>query len=480
MKIRIFWAVLLVMLYALTEATAWIAYRIVFQENYAHASVQAARLLLAANPHDEAPTAPPQPYLIHPYYGHVMNPRWFTEFEQAVKARAPDQYIAEPMNAWGFIGADAPVQPKRADRFIVGLTGGSVAAYAGAWGRQALENGIASLPSAKGKQVVLLNLATSAHKQPQQTMVLTDLLAQGAHFDLVVNLDGFNEIALPRGDGLLNTGISPFFPQPWSLLAESQYTRDNLRQIGRLTTLDDTRRQWARTTNYGPLKYSVLAATAWRWFDTSLQQQKVDLERTLRTRNNTTSGPVTTTTDGRATLGPPHGLSDRRDLYTTSATLWARSSVLMRQLVTGQGGRYVHLLQPNLHFPGSRPAGAADAHLATGPYQTEVAMGYPYLRSAGSALARAGVDFTDLTGLFKDTPAAVYMDTCCHITPQANRVLVDAILKAIGRGDMPAQQAVTKVSLDKLDFSLPQLRHWAGNPGHYDDGTGRPIREIKP
>ena len=48
-----------------------------------------------------------------------------------------------------------------------------------------------------GKKIVVINLGLAGYKQPQQLMTLNYLLALGAEFDIVIALDGFNEVALP-------------------------------------------------------------------------------------------------------------------------------------------------------------------------------------------------------------------------------------------------------------------------------------------
>jgi hypothetical protein len=57
--------------------------------------------------------------------------------------------------------------------------------------------------------------AVPGSKQPQQLMTLNYYIALGAEYDLIINVDGFNEIVLPITDNYL-TGTNPFFPRAWS------------------------------------------------------------------------------------------------------------------------------------------------------------------------------------------------------------------------------------------------------------------------
>ena len=45
-------------------------------------------------------------------------------------------------------------------------------------------------------------------------LVLNYMLALGQTFDLVINIDGFNEVALPPITNLPNQ-VNPFFPRNW-------------------------------------------------------------------------------------------------------------------------------------------------------------------------------------------------------------------------------------------------------------------------
>jgi hypothetical protein len=53
-------------------------------------------------------------------------------------------------------------------------------------------------------------------KQPQQPLALSYFLSLGAKYDVVMNLDGFNELALPFLNNL-RAGVYPFFPRLWNL-----------------------------------------------------------------------------------------------------------------------------------------------------------------------------------------------------------------------------------------------------------------------
>ena len=49
------------------------------------------------------------------------------------------------------------------------------------------------------------------------------------------------------------------------------------------------------------------------------------------------------------------------------------------------------------------------------------------IRERGAALSRQGVRFHDLTEIFADVEAEVYLDNCCHVNELGNRILASKI-----------------------------------------------------
>ena len=122
--------------------------------------------------------------ILHPYQGFVQNPDG---------AGDPEHH---PVSEYGFVDRAPPIHQRAEDRLIVGIFGGSVAEVFGLQGTPALEAGLRSLPELAEHEVVFVRAGLSGYKQPQQLITLTYLLSLGAQFDLVINLDGFNEVAL--------------------------------------------------------------------------------------------------------------------------------------------------------------------------------------------------------------------------------------------------------------------------------------------
>ncbi len=193
---------------------------------------------------------------VHPYVGFVERPR----AESTYRRFADDQPV--PVSSFGYLDDKEPIQTRQPDRVIVGILGGSVACHFAINGSARLGKELGSSPEFAGKEFVFVNLALSGYKQPQQLMTLAYLLTLGAQFDLVVNIDGFNEVALYE---LENAGhhIFPAFPRSWQARISSADPAILLITT-KLLIIEERRNALARWCSKIPLRYSVLCNLGWR------------------------------------------------------------------------------------------------------------------------------------------------------------------------------------------------------------------------
>jgi hypothetical protein len=87
----------------------------------------------------------------------------------------------------------------------------------------------------------------------------------------------------------------------------------------------------------------------------------------------------------------------------------------------------VHVLQPNQYYT-SRRFSDDERKVALNPgspFKPGVERGYPLLEKT---LEPAGVNAVHI---FDEEPSAVYVDDCCHFTLTGNRILADAVAKAV-------------------------------------------------
>jgi hypothetical protein len=386
--------------------------------------------MAAADPGDEAPTAPDlrpgreraglgfqdPSTALHPYLGYVFLPK---------EKRGGEGRPGIAVSPDGVLDPGPLVRKRSADRYIVGLTGGSVSGQMGTFHGAHLERALRDLPGTAGRTLEFVWLGMPGYHQPQQLFQVGWLLARGGELDLLVNLDGFNELAVPCA---LNApqGAHPLFPMNWSMVALDTPDPDLRRDLGAIAFLKEERA--ARTAEF--------AASAWSWSPTARLLWKREDDR-LAARiaahawslQNRDAEEIPWFVRGPADAHVPLDA-----MILECVEVWRRSSLQLQALCDANGIRYLHCLQPNQYDPDSKPLSGTertDAIDAESPYREPIEKGYPLLRDAGRQLREAGVDFHDLSLAFADARATLYVDNCCHFNGEGNRILADAIGAAL-------------------------------------------------
>lgn len=355
---------------------------------------------------------------VHPYVGFVEEPR-----ARSGVVRASDG-AAIPVSEFGYVDDKTPIQAREPDKVVVAILGGSVACYFAVDGVETLEAALSRSPRFAGKRFVFVNLALFGYKQPQQLTTLAYLMSIGGQFDLVLNIDGFNEVALYE---LENAGqhVYPAFPRSWHARLGSNDPVLGLTR-GRLLAVEEDRKQLAVGQSRAPWRYSVIWNLLWRYRDRRLEGEAYDMVQRYY-KSESGQGPYVVT-------GPRRDFADRAELYDFLAAIWANSSAAIHDLCAANGVRYHHFLQPNQYVAGSKPMGdeeKAGTVYAEHPYRSGVETGYPLLKERGRGLKERGVRFHDLTRTFEDHPETIYRDTCCHVNQRGNELLGEAIARAI-------------------------------------------------
>ncbi len=353
--------------------------------------------------------------ILHPYVGYVY-----------------DRPLGSSTGAYmGF--ADwyaATIQRRSPDKTIVGVFGGSVAMMLKHDGTAVLQEELAKLPAFRGTQIVVVQVGVGGYKQPQQLMAFEYLQSLGAQFDVVINLDGFNEVALPAIENL-PYGVSPWYPRDWIYRIQEVSNTPLLSAIGSLTFYKERRIDMAKLADTFPARYSMTASAFWKGADILMdafigrKRSKMETIKPLNSEKYIISGPAY-----------PRTLDDVDGIAQDTSKHWARSSTLLRQAVEASGGRYFHFLQPNQYVAGSKPMSAAELKRAfnpTSPYRPWIVKGYPLLQSEGAALKAGGEDFLNLTDIFKNHPEPLYFDACCHLNPNGSQIMARRIVEFIGK-----------------------------------------------
>lgn len=346
--------------------------------------------------------------VLHPYLGYVSD-------------RSPGDAV---VNRFGFRGIDPLTRPAP-DEVRVAIAGGSVAMQVFRQGEEELRAALAGSPAFANRRIRLVALTMGGYKQPQQLMALAWFLALGAHFDVVINLDGFNEVVLPFSDNE-PVGVHPAYPRSWQLYQSGGLDAGQALYLSETRALLEEQHRWRTRLGTGLAARSALLLTVLDRIDAGIAGEIADGDARFR-------GALNEAGLGFQATGPFEPYPDPKALFRAEVAIWKSSSLQMHQLATGAGARYFHFLQPNQWAKDSKPlSGIERRKLAVPgdwPPRQAVRNAYPLLERAGGELRNRGVAFTSLVPLFRDESRTVYRDTCCHF----NGLGISAIANEIGR-----------------------------------------------
>jgi hypothetical protein len=407
---RVFFALsILVLVGAVAEIAAWGGGRLGLGDRFSRNDLQARRTALVES--QGRVTGRPrwlEDEILHPYIG-------FLPADRVLHGRAG---VAGTVS--GTPSAD------RADSVVIAVVGGSFALQFAQEGLPHLMARLRETPAFRGKTLVGLNAAAGGHKQPQQLMTAAYLLALGERIDVLINLDGFNDVALHPTENA-PARVSPAYPRRWHQRVEGVLSREALHAMIERTGLENRRRRLARSFSQAPWRFLNTANLVYLVLDRRLEAQLTDVDRELLSVEGRTAVPLVAT-------GPPIAFKNETEMLAYLVDLWRRSSRTIHDLAAGAGIRYYHFLQPNQYVPGAKPMGAAERREAVSPgaaYRRIVETAYPLLRDSGRALVADGVRFRDLSAAFADHPEPLYIDACCHVHARANMILADRIFDAM-------------------------------------------------
>ena len=131
---------------------------------------------------------------LHPYFGPTHRPGVPFDIPEALK---PGAGAPVATNNLGFAAPfDYPVAKRDANQVFVGIFGGSVAGWFCQVGAGRMVEALHARPAFASREIVPICVSHEGYKQPQQLLLLSYLLSRGQTFDVVLNIDGFNEVAL--------------------------------------------------------------------------------------------------------------------------------------------------------------------------------------------------------------------------------------------------------------------------------------------
>jgi len=430
----------LVLTIALAELAAWVLLRCSIATLPSRSEIQASLdppARSVAGPQTPGEPRPPEflrQHILHPYLGFVRNP----DVQRHVFS---SRVVEEPVNEYGFFGP-SPLETGDAETVTVVITGGSVATDLYLRSSEVLRTELRKSPLLADRRIRILCLALGGMKQPQQLLALEYFLSLGASFDVVINLDGFNEIALPFAENV-PAGLPVSLPRSWQLYT-AQIADDRSAML--LAWMSEKRRQIERTRGFfsrDPFRHSSVCLILWDRLHAGLRSELLALEERLRDL-------LPPSQTGRH----PSNTRATEEVLVESTELWNRSSIQMWKICRSNGSVYVHVLQPNQYVGGSKLLDARERRIAWPPdfaHRRAAEQGYPLLIAAGEGLKQLGVPFRDLTRIFEAETGEIYVDPCCHYNQRGNDMLATEIARFVA------------ASIERAGASLP--KHRGGSEG---------------
>lgn len=352
--------------------------------------------------------------VLHPYLGFAIDPDL---------ARA-DGFPNGVVNELGLLGAD-PLAPAPPGSARVLVLGGSFAAQLCNREGAALSRAVAGHPAIGARPVHLDCAALGSARQPQQLLTLAYLASLGATFDLILTIDGFNDVVVPVTFNH-RKGIFRAYPHGWDRRVGGIPDRTELVAIGRLAALDEERVLLANRVYGSGAQRSAALLQLWALRDDRLGARRASLALALEAPADTGRSWVVT----GARIPQPDADAAR----TQAVADWQTGARLLDHFATALGADSLHVLQPNQYLEGSQNLAVVGKSIDPEHFYADAARrGYPQLVGATANLAAQGVPILDLTLVFREATLNPWSDACCHLTDPGYRQFAEALGAAIGR-----------------------------------------------
>jgi len=362
----------------------------------------------------------------HPFFGYVLKPGVYNHELSGLK-----------VNNYGFFSPyDYPFTKTHSNQFIIGIFGGSVASDFSVNETidpshpRTLIQKLKSLPQFKDKEIIVLNFSNGGYKQPQQLLILSYFLSLGQEFDLVINLDGFNEIALSPLNHQAKLDFSmPSFQhfQPLvslvnadlsAIISMGEMLRTKQKLANAHEQLNQCQLAWCYAINFLKLKFL---------------SQKYQQQVTVFDQEQIEKQSITTHSEQSLIA-----LSKQSDFIEDTVAMnqvvnnWFESSVMMYHLLSMRQIPYFHVIQPNQHYPTQRVFSVEEQRIIQdSPYRQAAEKGYLLLISKGEQMQKDGINLLNAAKILDQTSETVYRDSCCHYNQLGQDILTDYVAQSI-------------------------------------------------
>ena len=341
-------------------------------------------------------------YQLHPYFGFMNPPNY----------------------------AGLPLKKTSKNQFIIGIFGGSVAQrfYDYEVQHHVLAKMFQPLPEFQNKEIVILKFANQAHKQPQQLLILNYFLSVGQELDMVINIDGFNEVALSYLNNKAGTEISmpnDYIFSPLIALANKDFSSGHLELA--LEVLQLKNRLQNTPNRLSECRLATCYMLRWAQAKYFLNQYREKLQAFSQLKTEAGKGSL-------IYLKRIEKPQDDSEALESIVDLWFKSSLGMNDLLAAREIPYFEFIQPNQYYSTNRQFSADEKKIAfdeKSQYKEGTIKGYPKLLAKVSSLRAAGVKVYNAVDVFDETRDIVYGDVCCHYSDTGNDILARYIGQSI-------------------------------------------------
>ena len=340
----------------------------------------------------------------HPFFGFIQKPS--ADFRPGFK-----------INNYGFISPyDYPFKKFKKNQFIIGIFGGSVASDFSIFQIQnkVLPQYLKQVPGLQDKEFVILSFATGGYKQPQQLLILNYFLALGQELDLVVNIDGFNEVALSNlnNQNQINLAMPSIqHISPLTSLANNSLSTEAMQATLRIKDNKTRINQGLESLQHCSLAAcDALTSVYVQNLVNNYRKDVIAFEKERSKKQQDEEGSVIFINKNKSIL-------EDSAAFEQMAWNWAKSSIFMHKVLSASNVPYFHVLQPNQYYQTKRVFGEAEKRIAFNketPYAKAVELGYPAILSKFPNLQKNNINILNGVKVFDKTKDAVYLDSCCH------------------------------------------------------------------
>ncbi|WP_375340821.1 hypothetical protein [Okeania sp. SIO2C9] len=362
---------------------------------------------------------------LHPYFGYVQKP-------------GPDFREGFKYNAAGFISPyDYPYKKKSNNQYIIGVFGGSVASNYSIYEiqNQILVDKLKEVPELKDKEFIILSFATGGYKQPQQLILLNYFLSIGQKFDMLINIDGFNEVILAKANNKNNIDImmpSTNHVVPLTNIANNSLSTKSIRAMLKINDSKSKLKDALETLDKCQVAYCYALTSIYVQNLATTYRKNVKIFDKERKKAAQQAAGETEASIVYFYAQSPQ--LEKSELYETMAQHWKKASIMMKQIAANHNILYFHVLQPNQYYPTKRIYSEAEKKIAFDsdtPFKEATELGYPVLLSKIDDLKQNGVNIFNGVNILDNAKEIVYIDSCCHYTKAGENILSEYIANSI-------------------------------------------------